>query len=90
MSANEWFYSQQLRLLYYALKWSKSQASTRRALPVAHRRAITLVQVLAIGDYNGLLALYDAWQLEPMPEPDTLVMVTRLAEHALEHGRENH
>jgi hypothetical protein len=53
-----------------------------------YRRYITLIQVLAIGDYNGILALYEAWELEPMPEPDTLVMITRLAEHATEYHRD--
>ncbi len=52
-----------------------------------YRRYIALVQVLATGDYNGILALYEAWGLEPMPERDTLLMMYRLAEHAVEYHR---
>ena len=54
-----------------------------------YRRYIMLVQTLAIGDYNAILALYKAWGLEPMPDPDTLLMMYRLAEHAVEYHREN-
>ncbi len=53
-----------------------------------YRRYITLVQVLALGDYNAILALYEAWELEPMPAPDTLLMMYRLAEHAVNYRRE--
>lgn len=63
-------------------------AHTQPALAYDYRRYITLVQVLAIGDYNGILALYDAWKLEPMLVPDTLVMVQRLAEHATHYHRD--
>lgn len=52
-----------------------------------YRRYITLVQTLATGDYNAILALYEAWGLEPMPEPDTLLMMYRLAEHAVDYHR---
>ncbi len=52
-----------------------------------YRRYIALVQTLALGDYNAMLALYEAWEIEPMPEPDTLLMMYRLAEHAVDYHR---
>lgn len=62
--------------------------NTQPKLAYDYRRYIVLVQTLSIGDYNGILALYDAWQLKPMAEPDTLLMVTRLAEHAVQYHRD--
>lgn len=62
--------------------------NTQPALAFDYRRYITLVQVLALGDYGAICALYDAWGLEPMAEPDTLLMMYRLAEHAVDYHRD--
>ena len=57
-----------------------------------YRRYITLVQVLATGDYKALSDLCEAWglkrQLDHPAEPNPLSMVKRMAQHAVEYHRE--
>ena len=62
------------------------------ATAFTYRRCIALVQVLALGDYRAIQELCIQWgvkqQLVAPHEHNPLVMVTRLAQHALVDTRE--
>jgi hypothetical protein len=53
-----------------------------------YRRYITLVQVLATGDGRKVVALCEAWGVEPVASET--VTISRLAQHAVEYHRKEH